>query len=87
MGNIAYGVISTTNQSDVSEVGWQTPDGSYFGVKSTNKISFYGATPIVQPSGIATAVASTATTTSIQSSLNSLINAFSAAASGLGLIA
>ena len=87
MGNTAYGIASTSVAAEVAEIGWQTPDGSQFGLKTTNKISFYGTTPIVQPTGITSSVASTATTTSIQTSLNSLIAALSTAAGGLGLIA
>ena len=86
MANIAYGVISTTVATEVTEIGQQEPDGSQFGLKPTDKIAFYGATPIVQPT-VTTSVASTATTTSIQTSFNSLIAALSAAAGGLGLIA
>ena len=87
MANIAYGVISTTVATEVTEIGQQEPDGIQIGLKPTDKIAFYGATPIVQPTGIASSVASTATTTSIQTLLNSLIAALSTAAGGLGLIA
>jgi hypothetical protein len=87
MANIAYGVVSTTVASEVTEIGQQEPDGIQIGLKITNKIGAYGATPVIQPSGIATSVASTATTTSIQTSLNSLIAALSESAGGIGWIA
>lgn len=86
MANIAYGIISTTIPADVTEIGEQEPDGVQFGLKATNKIAFYGATPIVQPI-VGTTVASSASTTSLATSFNSLIEALSAAAGGLGLIA
>ena len=39
------------------------PDGTTLGQAATSKISFYGATPVVQPSGAAQAAVSTATFT------------------------
>ena len=64
-----------------------SPDGKQYGQSASNKIGFYGATPVVQSTTVATSVASTASTTSIQTSLNSLIVALSAALGGNGLIA
>jgi hypothetical protein len=46
-----------------------SPDGSQWGTASTDKISFYGATPIVQPSVTQQA---TATTTALRADLNRL---------------
>ena len=68
-------------------LGAGDPDGSIHGYQTTDKIGFYGATPVVQSTTVATSVASTASTTSIQTSLNSLIVALSAALGGNGLIA
>lgn len=42
-------------------VGTGTPDGSSFGAATTSLISFYGVTPVVQPSAV-TAVNTTAAT-------------------------
>jgi hypothetical protein len=39
----------------IQYVGDSGPDGTVFGKAATAKISFYGATPIVQPAAIADA--------------------------------
>jgi len=45
----------------VEYIGGNAPDGMSFGLSTTEKISFYGVTPIVQRSGAAqTAVSTTA---------------------------
>lgn len=44
-----------TGQSLIRELTDNSPDGTHFGQSSTDLISFYGATPIVQPSGNAQA--------------------------------
>jgi hypothetical protein len=36
------------------QIGTDTPDGLLVGGKSTDKIGFYGVTPVVQPAAIAT---------------------------------
>lgn len=55
------------------------PDGVSLGQAATDKISFYGVTPIVQPAIIATA---TATATNAAAAVNSVILALQ----NLGLI-
>lgn len=47
----------------VHYVGDNGPDGSSFGSASTDKISFYGATPVTRPS--ITAVGTTTATTAL----------------------
>lgn len=48
------------------------PDGSSLGSATTDKISFYGVTPVVQPSGAAqSAVATTAITTVVTTAATS----------------
>lgn len=49
-------------------------DGQSFGQSSTDKISFYGATPIVRPAVIAT-IATNDTTTNISVAVNAIITA------------
>lgn len=46
----------------VEQIGGQTPDGMTLGKAATNKISFFGASPVVQQA-TATAPATTAATT------------------------
>lgn len=55
--------------SSVENVSYNSPDGATFGSGSTEKISFYGATPIVRPSVTQQA---TATTTALRADLNRL---------------
>jgi hypothetical protein len=49
------------------------PDGSRFGQSSTDKISFYGATPIVRAAAV-TALVTTPTATDIATAVNSIIS-------------
>ena len=56
------------------------PDGALLGLTSTNKIGFYGKTPIVQAS--LTQQATTATSTQLRAELSALQNALH----NLGLI-
>lgn len=48
----------------VEYIGKNAPDGMSFGIGTTEKISFYGVTPIVQRSGAAQAAVSTTASTS-----------------------
>lgn len=61
-------------------IDYGSSDGSQLGGASTDKIAFYGATPIVRPSVTQQA---TATTTALRADLNRL----EAALVNLGLIA
>lgn len=46
------------------------PDGTTFGQSATDKVSFYGVTPVVQPTGAGqAAVTNTTTTTSTTTAL------------------
>jgi hypothetical protein len=56
-------------------------DGAHFGGASTDKIGFYGATPVVRP-----AVTNTTTTTATTTALQADIDAIRAALRTLGLI-
>ncbi len=47
--------------ASVEQVTYNCPDGATMGSASTEKISFYGATPIVTPA-VSTAVSTTAST-------------------------
>lgn len=51
--------MQNDTQSNLVEVV-ESPDGYRMGQASTSKCSFYGATPIVQPSGAAQAAVGTA---------------------------
>lgn len=58
-------------------VGNNNPDGASFGKATTEKISFYGVTPVVQPSSasqaaVAATTTTTATTTALQTDLDAL---------------
>jgi len=64
----------------VHYLGDNGPDGTTLGTSSTEKISFFGATPVVQQS--VTAPAATATTTTNEAAIVSINNALVA----LGLI-
>ena len=44
-----------------------TTDGNYIGRKTTDKIGFYGASPVVRPSSLESAVATTVCSTSTSS--------------------
>lgn len=79
----------------VQYIGDGAPEGSCFGLSSSELISFYGATPIVRPSGSSqAAVTKTTTTTSTTTALTvdidavrTLANALRLALVNLGLIA
>jgi hypothetical protein len=49
------------------------PDGTRLGQASTDKISFYGATPIVKAAAV-TALVTTPTATDIATAVNSIIS-------------
>ena len=64
------------------EVGDGRPDGVNMGQSATEKIGFYGATPIVQAT-----VAATTTTTATTTALQTDVDALRTALKNLGLIA
>lgn len=57
----------------VHYLGDGNPDGVTMGIDATEKISFFGATPVVQPT--VTAPAATATTTTNEAAIVSINNA------------
>lgn len=68
-------------------------DGACFGKSSTEKIAFYGTTPVVQPSAntdVTTSVTTSATTTNLASTVSdivTLVNAINGNLQTLGLTA
>ena len=56
-------------------IGDNSPDGSSFGLSTTEKISFYGETPIVQRSlaAQATSLVGTASSTAVNSDLKAAV--------------
>lgn len=60
-------------------IDYGSPDGCQLGGASTDKIGFYGATPVVKPSVTQQA---TATTTALRADIDSLMTALS----NLGLV-
>ena len=62
-----------TIATSVENVSYNSPDGATFGASGTEKISFYGATPIVKVS--LTQLATTRTTTQLRAELTALQNA------------
>lgn len=65
----------------VKYLGGGNDDGTSFGAATTEKISFYGVTPIVQAT-----VAATTTTTATTTALQTDIDAIRTALQNLGLI-
>lgn len=53
-------------------VGNGNPDGTYIGSSSSEKIGFYGTTPVAQAAAIAT---TGSTVTSLKTTLNSVLTA------------
>ena len=83
----------------VEYIGGNAPDGMSFGVSTTEKISFYGVTPIVQRSGASQAAVSTTAsvdttdgavagyaTTTQANALVTLVNELRAAMVAVGII-
>jgi len=76
-------------------IGDGRPDGTVVGRTSTEKIGFYGTTPVVQPASasqaaVSSAQTTTATTTALASDVDALIvltNQLRAELVSLGLIA
>ena len=64
-------------------LGTGQPDGALFGYTATEKIGFYGKTPVVQPVLIAALTPTSETTTSCATAINTII----ADLKTLGLIA
>lgn len=65
----------------VEYIGSNGPDGMCFGLSSTEKVAFYGTTPIAQAT-----VAATTTTTATTTALQTDIDAIRTALQNLGLI-
>lgn len=65
----------------VTYIGDSNPDGMQMGLATTDKVGFYGTTPIVQAS-----VAATTTTTATTTALQTDIDAIRTALQNLGLI-
>lgn len=84
------GVLSGT-VTMVKYLGDGNPDGVSFGKATTNKLSFYGLTPVVQPSGAAQAAVTTGTPTTlsevitIQTSIVAFVNKLRTDLVALGL--
>lgn len=66
----------------VTYLGDNNPDGACMGLSATEKIGFYGTTPIAQAT-----VAATTTTTATTTALQTDIDALRTALQNLGLIA
>lgn len=75
--------MATNNATTrIKELSDASPDGTRLGQSSTDKVSFYGATPVVRPAVI-TAVTAGSTTTVCNTSVAAII----AALQTLGLTA
>ncbi|MGO9172002.1 MAG: hypothetical protein ACLP7P_08570 [Rhodomicrobium sp.] len=81
------GTATTYTVTTVRQISDGNPDGCSFGQSPTDKISFYNATPVVQPSGAAQA-AVTVTGTAATDAANAigLANALRTALVNLGVI-
>jgi len=66
---------------DYEQVTYNSPAGAMMGQSATEKIAFYGSTPIVQAT-----VAATTTTTATTTALQADIDAIRTALQNLGLI-
>lgn len=64
-------------------IGECAPSGSTFGVAATSKISFYGTTPAVQPTGIGTKDTTAPATTGIYGFTSTQANQIMSAINGL----
>jgi hypothetical protein len=71
----------------VENVGYGSPDGATFGKDTSQKVSFYGVTPIVQRSGAsqATSLLSTASSTAIDTLTKAAIIEIMNALQAIGL--
>jgi hypothetical protein len=67
---------------DYEQVTYNAPSGAQIGSSATEKVGFYGATPVVQGSAVTT-LATTPTATDIATAVNSIIDRLQ----DLGLIA
>jgi hypothetical protein len=76
--------MSACTVTTATSVGDQNPDGMVLGWNTTDKISFFGATPVLRQTA-ATAV--DATTTTYSSTMGTAINAIITALTNLGLVA
>ena len=64
-------------------IGEGAPSGSAFGISATDKISFYGATPAVQPTGIGTIDTTAPATSGIYGFTSTQANQIMSAVNGL----
>ncbi len=55
------------------QVTYNSPDGAQLGKSATEKIGFYGATPVVQGAAVTT-LATTPTATDIATAVNAIIS-------------
>jgi hypothetical protein len=58
---------------DFEQVTYNGPSGAQIGKSATEKVGFYGATPVVQGSAVTT-LATTPTATDIATAVNSIIS-------------
>ena len=67
--------MANTNASSVQYLDNGNPDGTVLGKATTNKIGFYGVTPIVQRSGAAqaTSLVGTASSTAVDTNLKAAV--------------
>jgi hypothetical protein len=57
---------------DYEQVTYNAPSGAQIGASATEKVGFYGATPVVQGAAVTT-LATTPTATDIATAVNSII--------------
>ena len=74
--------MALPSATDAEYLGSGTSGGQVLGISATEKIGFYGTTPIVQAT-----VAATTTTTATTTALQTDIDAIRTALQNLGLIA
>jgi hypothetical protein len=58
---------------DYEQVTYNGPSGAQIGASATEKVGFYGATPVVQGAAVTT-LATTPTATDIATAVNSIIS-------------
>jgi len=61
--------MPTYSSTDVQQQTWAGPDGSDFGQSITDKIAFYGATPIAQRATGSNTLLTTGATTTVQTAV------------------
>lgn len=66
--------MANSNAAGVMYVGDQGPDGASFGKATTNKLSAYGVTPVVQASAIVAVTGTVSLTTTMNAVLTVIRN-------------